>query len=171
VTVLKIGGQSVMDRGAEAVLPVIEQIKAAQGKVPMIVCTGGGTRARHAYHIGLDLGMSPGILGKIGGSISKQNARMVQMLLSKSGAVLVLGEQFEQLSAFVAAGQIPVMSGMPPFEYWLRPPITGRIPDARTDAGVFLLAEAIGASRLIFIKDEDTLYDNDPKKDPDAKPR
>lgn len=170
VTVLKIGGQSVMDRGAEAVFPVVEQIAAAKGKVPMIVCTGAGTRARHAYQIALDLGLSPGILAKLGGSVSRQNARMLQMLLSRSGAVLVAPEDFEALSAFLAAGQLPIMSGMPPFDFWMRPPAVGRIPETRTDAGVYLLAETIGARRLIFVKDEDTLYTNDPKKDPGAKP-
>jgi molybdenum storage protein len=170
VTVVKIGGQSVMDRGAEAVLPVIDQIAAAKERVPMIVCTGAGTRARHAYQIGLDLGLAPGILAKLGGSVARQNARMVQMLLSKCGSVLVPAEHFEQLPAFLAAGQLPVMSGMPPFEYWVRPPANGRIPETRTDAGVFLLAETIGAGQLIFVKDEDRLYDNDPKKHPEARP-
>jgi len=170
VTVLKVGGQSVMDRGAEAVFPVVEQIVAAKGRVPMIVCTGAGTRARHAYQIALDLGLSAGILAKVGGSVARQNARMLQMLLSRAGAVLVSPEHFEQLPAFLAAGQLPVMSGMPPFELWIRPPAVGRIPDARSDAGVYLLAETIGARRLIFVKDEDTLYDNDPKKHPEARP-
>jgi len=170
VTVLKIGGQSVMDRGAEAVFPVVEQIVAAKDTVPMIICTGAGTRARHAYQIGLDLGMSAGILAKMGGSVALQNARMLQMLLSRHGSVMVSPEGFEELPAFLAAGQLPIMSGMPPFDFWMRPPIVGRIPDTRTDAGVYLLAETIGARRLIFVKDEDTLYSNDPKKDPGAKP-
>jgi molybdenum storage protein len=170
VTVLKIGGQSVMDRGAEAVLPVVEQIAAARGRVPMIVCAGAGTRARHAYHIGLDLGLSAGVLAKLGGSVSRQNARMLQMLLSRAGAVLVPPEHFEQLPAFLAAGQLPIMSGMPPYEFWMRPPAVGRIPETRSDAGVFLLAETVGAHRLIFVKDEDTVFDTDPKKNPRAKP-
>jgi len=170
VTVLKIGGQSVMDRGAEAVLPVVEQIRAASPTVSMIICTGAGTRARHVYQLCLELGLSPGILAKCGGSVSRQNARMLQMLLSEQGSVLVPGEGFEQLPAFLAAGQLPVMSGMPPYEYWVRPPAAGGIPEVRTDVGVFLMAEAIGAGRVIFVKDEDTLYENDPKKHPDAKP-
>ena len=170
VTVLKIGGQSVMDRGAEAVFPVIEQIVAAKNTVPMIICTGAGTRARHAYQIGLDLGLSPGILAKMGAAVALQNARMLEMLLSSHGSVLVTAEELEQIPAFLAAGQLPIMSGMPPFDFWMRAPVIGRIPDTRTDAGVYLLAETLGAQRLIFVKDEDTLYTNDPKKDPAAKP-
>jgi len=170
VTVLKIGGQSVMDRGAEAVFPVVEQITAAKDRVPMIICPGAGTRARHAYQIGLSLGMSPGVLAKLGSAVSVQNARMLQMLLSRVGSVLVAPEHFEQLPAFLAAGQLPIMNGMPPFDFWMRPPVIGRIPDTRTDAGIYLLAETIGARRLIFVKDEDTLYTDDPKKTPGAQP-
>ncbi len=170
VTVLKIGGQSVMDRGAEAVLPVVQQIRAARERVPMIICTGAGTRARHAYQIGLDLGLSPGFLAKMGGSVARQNARMLQMLLTDCGSVLVPPEHFEQLPAFLAGGQLPVMSGMPPYDFWMRPPVVGRIPDTRTDAGIYLVAETIGARRLIFVKDEDTLYDDDPKRHPEARP-
>ena len=170
VTVLKIGGQSVMDRGAEAVFPVVEQITAAKDRVPMIICPGAGTRARHAYQIGLSLGMSPGVLAKLGSAVSVQNARMLQMLLSRVGSVLVAPEHFEQLPAFLAAGQLPIMNGMPPFDFWMRPPVIGRIPDTRIDAGIYLLAETIGAHRLIFVKDEDTLYTDDPKKFPQAQP-
>ena len=170
VTVLKIGGQSVMDRGAAAVLPVVEQIKAARSTVPMIICTGAGTRARHAYQLALDLGLSPGILAKLGGGVAGQNAKMLQMLLSELGSVMVTPLQFDQLPAFLAAGQLPVMSGMPPYEYWVRPPPSGRIPEVRTDTGVFLIAETLGAARLIFVKDEDALYENDPKKHPEARP-
>ncbi|MEO8553619.1 MAG: uridine kinase, partial [Kofleriaceae bacterium] len=38
----------------------------------------------------------------------------------------------------------------------------------RTDAGVFLSCEFLGTPRAIFIKDEDGLYTDDPKKSPDA---
>ncbi|HSR98557.1 MAG TPA: hypothetical protein VLM79_15975, partial [Kofleriaceae bacterium] len=43
-----------------------------------------------------------------------------------------------------------------------------RIPQHRTDAGVFLSAEFLGARRGLFIKDEDGLYTDDPKKNPTA---
>ena len=44
----------------------------------------------------------------------------------------------------------------------------GRLPENRSDAGVYLLAEFLGAKGMIFIKDEDGLYTADPKKDSDA---
>ena len=57
---------------------------------------------------------------------------------------------------------------MPPFEFWEKAPAIGRIPANRTDAGVFLIAEFLGARGVIYIKDEDGLYTDDPKKNPDA---
>jgi molybdenum storage protein len=57
---------------------------------------------------------------------------------------------------------------MPPFGYWEKREQGTRIPQHRTDAGVFLSAEFLGARRAIFIKDEDGLYTDDPKKNPSA---
>jgi molybdenum storage protein len=61
------------------------------------------------------------------------------------------------------------MTGMPPFGYWEKPNADGRIPQHRTDPGVFLSAEVLGQRRAIFVKDEDGRYDDDPKKNPGAK--
>ena len=63
---------------------------------------------------------------------------------------------------------IPIMNGMPPFEYWEKREGGSRIPPNRTDAGVFLSAEFLGCKRALFIKDEDGMFTHDPKKDPNA---
>ena len=47
VNVVKIGGQSIMDRGRPAVYPLVSEIVANLGKHKMILGTGAGTRARH----------------------------------------------------------------------------------------------------------------------------
>ncbi len=57
---------------------------------------------------------------------------------------------------------------MPPFGFWEKTPAVGRLPENRSDAGVYLLAEFLGAKGMIFIKDEDGLYTADPKKDTGA---
>ena len=168
VNVLKIGGQSIMDRGRAAVYPVLDEIVRNKGKHKMILGVGGGTRSRHAYTIAADLDMPTGILAKLGASISRQNARILQMLLAKHGGVHLLQEQFETIPLLVATGSIPIFHGMPPYEYWERPPARGRIPEHRTDVGVYLMAEVLGAKSMIFIKDEDGLYTDDPKKNPTA---
>ena len=60
------------------------------------------------------------------------------------------------------------MPGMPPYHHWEKPPPTGRIPAYRTDAGVYLTAEFLGARSCIFVKDEQGLFTDDPKKNTKA---
>jgi molybdenum storage protein len=168
VKVLKIGGQSLLDRGRAAVFPVLDELVAAKEKHKLLLCCGGGTRARHIYAIASELEMPTGVLAALGGYVPRQNARMVQMLLAKHGGLFILHDDFEKLPLYFAMGCMPIMTGMPPFGYWEKPAETGRIPQHRTDAGVFLTAEVLGVKRAIFIKDEDGLYTDDPKKNPSA---
>lgn len=169
VKVLKIGGQSVLDRGRAAVFPILDEIVAAKKKnYQLLLCCGGGTRARHIYSIANDLRMPTGLLAALGGYVPRQNARMVQMLLAKHGGVFMMHDDFEKLPLYFSMGCIPVMTGMPPFGYWEKPSKKGQIPAHRTDAGVFLSAEVLGAKRAIFVKDEDGLFTDDPKKNPKA---
>lgn len=168
VKVVKIGGQSILDRGRAAVLPLLDEIVAAKERHNILLCCGGGTRARHIYALASELEMPTGVLAALGGYVPRQNARMVQMLLAKHGGVFMLHDDFEKLPLYFRMGCIPVMTGMPPFGYWEKPGPHGRIPPNRTDAGVFLSAEVLGAPRAIFVKDEDGLFEHDPKKHPDA---
>lgn len=169
VRVVKIGGQSIMDRGRAALFPILDEIIAAREKgIQVVLLAGGGTRARHIYAIASELEMPVGVIATLGKYIPMQNARMLQMILAKHGGLYILPDDFEKLPLYLQLGCIPVMSGMPPFGYWEKREGDSRIPPHRTDAGVFLSAEFLGAKRAIFIKDEDGLYTDDPKKHPEA---
>ena len=72
VNILKIGGQSICDRGIRAVPAIIKEIVANKEEHKILITTGGGTRSRHIYAIGLELGMPTGIIAKFGSSISEQ---------------------------------------------------------------------------------------------------
>jgi molybdenum storage protein len=169
VKVVKLGGQSVLDRGREALFPILDEIiEARRLGIQVVVLTGGGTRARHIYSIASELEVPTGVVATLGKYIPMQNARMVQMLLAKHGGLYILPDDFEKLPLYLQMGCIPVMSGMPPFGYWEKREAGSRIPPHRTDAGVFLSCEFLGSPRAIFIKDEDGLYTDDPKKDPSA---
>jgi molybdenum storage protein len=169
VKVIKIGGQSIMDRGRTALFPILDELAIAKDHHKLLLCTGGGTRARHIYAIASDLELPTGLLAALGGYVPRQNARMLQMLLAKHGGLFIMHDDFEKLPLYFRLGCIPIMTGMPPFGYWEKPTENGRIPQHRTDAGVFLSAEVLGAKRALFIKDEDGLFDDDPKKNPSAK--
>lgn len=169
VRVVKIGGQSIQDRGRAALFPILEEIvEARKLGIQVVISTGGGTRARHIYAIASELELPTGVIATLGKYIPMQNARMIQMLLAKHGGIYIMPDDFEKLPLYLQMGCIPIMSGMPPFGYWEKPEEGSRIPPHRTDAGVFLSCEFLGVARAIFIKDEDGLYTDDPKKNPQA---
>jgi molybdenum storage protein len=169
LNVVKLGGQSIIDRGRRAVQPLVDEIVALRPHYPLLVVTGGGTRSRHVYSIAIDLGMPTGVLAKLGSSISEQNALMVSLLLAPHGGVKIGHDDMVKLPAYMALGAIPVMHGMPPYGLWEIPSGQGRIPPHRTDIGAFLTAEVMGARRCILVKDERGLFTVDPKKDPAAR--
>ncbi len=168
VTIMKIGGQSICDRGAKALPAIIEEIVENRKKHKMLITTGGGTRSRHIYTIGLELGMPTGVIARFGSTISEQNALMVSILLASHGGIKISHSDISKLPTYFTEGIIPVMHGMPPYDYFAMRPATGRIPIHRTDVGLVLLGDLIGAGNILFIKDEKGLYTDDPKKNPDA---
>lgn len=168
VNIIKIGGQSICDRGVKALPPIIEEIVANKKEHKMLITTGGGTRSRHIYSIGLELGMPTGIIAKFGSSISEQNALLVSTLLSSWGGIKIGHDEVIKLSTYFAQGCIPVMHGMPPYDYFALPAKGWRIPIHRTDVGTLILADLIGARSCIYVKDEEGLYTDDPKKNSDA---
>ncbi len=168
LNVIKLGGQSIVDRGSAVLLPLLEAIVALRAEHQILVTTGGGTRSRHAYAIALDLGMPTGVLAKLGSSISEQNALMVSLLLAPHGGVKIGHDDMVKLPAYMALGAIPVMHAMPPYGLWEEPAPQGRIPAHRTDVGAFLTVEVLGAQRCILVKDERGMFSADPKKDPQA---
>src|SRR5215204_4577947 len=167
--VIKIGGQSLIDRGRTAVFPLIEEIGENLGRHKMILGTGAGTRARHAYSVGLDLGMPTGVLSVLGTFVSMQNARMLHYLLARHGIPFIEPAQFAQLPLYLAERKAAIFFGMPPYTFWQQNPLVGRLPPHRTDTGAYLVAEVFGCRSMVFVKDEDGLYTADPKKERGAK--
>ena len=92
----------------------------------------------------------------------------IATLLYPWGGIKIGHDEIVKLPTYLAEGCIPVMHGMPPYDYFAIPPKSGRIPIHRTDVGTILLADLIGARSCIFIKDEKGLYTDDPKKRPDS---
>ncbi len=168
VNVVKIGGQSICDRGAQALPAIVKEIAANAKKHKILLTTGGGTRSRHIYSIGLELGMPTGIIAKFGSSISEQNALLVATLLAPWGGIKIGHDDVTKLYTYFSQNCIPVMHGMPPYDYFALPAPKWRIPIHRTDVGTLIAADLIGAKSCIFVKDEKGLYTDDPKKNPRA---
>src|SRR5258707_10464949 len=97
VKVIKVGGQSIMDRGRAALFPILDELAAVKDQHKLLLCCGGGTRARHVYAIASDLELPTGLLAALGGYMPRQNARMLQMLLAKHGGIFIMHDDFEKL--------------------------------------------------------------------------
>jgi molybdenum storage protein len=164
VNVVKIGGQSIMDRGREAVYPLVDEIVSNLKHHKMILGTGAGTRARHIYSLAIDFGLPSGVLTVLGTAVAWQNAQMLHYLLAKYGIPFIEPEGFNTMPHYLMERNAIICQGMPPYKLWEPNPAKGRIPPQRTDTGCFLIAEVFAARKMIFVKDEDGLYTADPKK-------
>jgi len=170
VNMIAIGGQSIMDRGKEAILPLVDAIVKANADHKMVIGVGGGARARHTYSIGLGLGLPIGGLARIVGGVEENNRDILQFLLAPHGGITFVKDHFQDLQLFLKNDLIPICIGQPPYHFW-EPPSQegGQLPDNGPDVGLFLMAEVMGAEQMIFVKDVDGVYDKDPARHDDAK--
>jgi molybdenum storage protein len=166
--VLKIGGQSLIDRGRVAVYPIVEELAQAKREHQLLIGTGAGTRARHLYALAAGFGLPTGVLTDIGSAVAGQNAQMLGHLMARHGVPVVSGTGFGAIALYLAECGATIFPGMPPYDMWQHVPSDGMIPPYRTDAGCWLVAEVYGARSMIFVKDEDGLYTANPKTDSDA---
>jgi len=160
--VVKIGGRSIMDRGAEAILPIVEEIRKLLPEHRLLILTGAGVRARHLYGVGLDLGLPVGSLAPLAASEAGQNGHILASLLAPEGVSYVEHPTIaSQLAIHLAAARAVVGSAFPPYHHHEFP--NSRIPTHRADTGAFLLADALGAAGLTIVEDVDGVYTADPK--------
>lgn len=102
VSVLKIGGQSLIDRGRSAVYPVVEELVAVKRSHQILIGTGAGTRARHVYSVAAELGLPTGVLTDVGAAVADQNAQMLGYLMARHGVPVVGGSAFGALPLYLA---------------------------------------------------------------------
>lgn len=167
--VIKIGGKSIIDAGRSLTYPVVEALATCLQSKKLIIGTGGGSRSRHLFSIGIDLGMPTGVLAELAQADALGNAHILGTLLAPYGVVAIPPAIFGHLlPLFIRTVPGVIFTGVPPYSLWEHPPALGRIPPHRSDAGCFLLAECFGCKNLILVKDVDGLYEQDPKTNPTA---
>lgn len=160
--VVKIGGRAIMDRGAEAILPIVDEIRKLLPEHRLLILTGAGIRARHLYGVGLDLGLPVGSLAPLAASEAGQNGHILASLLAPEGVSYVEHPTIaNQLAIHLSATRAVVGSAFPPYHHHEFP--GSRIPPHRADTGAFLLADALGAAGLTIVEDVDGVYTADPK--------
>lgn len=165
--VVKIGGRSIMDRGHEAIVPLLEELRKLLPEHRLLILTGAGIRARHLYSVGLDLGLPVGSLAPLAASEAGQNGHILACLLAPEGVSYIEHPTIaNQLAIHLAAARAVVGSAFPPYHHHEFP--TSRIPPHRADTGAFLIADALGAAGLTIVEDVDGVYTSDPNG-PDGK--
>ncbi|GAA4929782.1 molybdenum storage protein [Actinomycetospora succinea] len=152
--VVVLGGSTIVDRGRDVLLPLVEEIRSLLPEHRMLLLTGAGIRARHVLGVGLDLGLPAGALAGLAATEAEQNGRLVASLLAAEGVSYLPHQTVAgQLPVHLAAANAAVSNGYPPYGVHEFPATAGRLPVHRTDTGALLLADAFGASRLVYVRD------------------
>jgi molybdenum storage protein len=169
VLLVGIGGQSIFDRGRAALLPLVEELAAARGTQNIVIGVGGGTRVRHTVSIAYDLGLPLGGIAQLVGAMEEANAVFLNALLARHGSMVMPREHFWELPLYLESKMMPITISIPPYHFWEPPAGDSPLPTHGSDFGLFQYAEVLGMERIIFVKDEDGLYDRDPKRHADAR--
>ena len=156
--VLSIGGSSIIPDGK----PDLGFLKAMAGLIKKsknsfgILC-GGGTIARTYASAARELGAGEYEADSIAIRSTKQNAHLVLAALRSAGvqACERVIDDFELAKEPARCSKAVVMGGT--------------IPGITTDTDSVLLAEAVGARRLVNISNVEAIYDSDPRKNSAAK--
>jgi len=168
VVLVGLGGHSIFNRGKEALFPIVDELSTLRHH-KMVIGVGGGTRVRHTISIALDLGLPTGGVAQLVGAMEEANAVFLNALLAKHGSIVMQREHFWELPLYLENKMLPIVISMPPYHFWEPPPEDGPLPTHGSDFGLFIHAEVLGMKKIFFVKDEDGLYDRDPKKHRDAK--
>jgi len=156
--VLSIGGSAVNPKGQPdlAFLRSIAQI-IKKSKNSFGILTGGGSIARTYAKAARKLGANEYEADSIAITATRQNAQLVIAALRGSGVKTYnsVVTDFEAAKEPALENKVVVMGGT--------------IPGITTDTDSVLLAEAIGAKRLVNISNVEAVYDSDPKKNKKAK--
>ncbi len=154
--VLSIGGSSINPTGEPDVAYVKTLAKIIrESKCRIGIVTGGGSSARAYAKAARALGAGEFEADTIAIVSTKQNAGLIIAGLRAEG-VEVHPNVLETFEMARGANERCVVMG-------------GTIPGITTDSDSVLLAEAIGATRLVNISNVDAIYDSDPRKNPKAK--
>jgi uridylate kinase len=156
--VLSIGGSSIIPDGKpdipylNALAKLLKKSKNSFG----ILC-GGGTIARLYANAARELGANEYEADSIAIRSTKQNAHLLLCALRSAGVDVheSVVDDFESAKAPARERKAVVMGGT--------------IPGITTDTDSVLLAEAIGAGRLVNISNVEAVYESDPRKHPDAR--
>lgn len=154
--VLSIGGSTINPEGKPS-MPFLKAISKLlkESEHEFGILTGGGSIARVYANAARELGASEYEADAIGITSTRQNAQLLIAALAGAGVDVFRHVITDFEDAKGRKSKAVVMGGT--------------IPGITTDTDAVLLAEAIGAKRLINISNVEGIYDSNPAKNPKAK--
>jgi molybdenum storage protein len=118
VQVVKIGGRSIMDRGAEAIHPIVDELRKLLPEHRLLILTGAGVRARHLYSVALDLGLPVGSLAPLAATEAGQNGHILASLLAPEGVSYLEHPTIANQLAIHLSAARAVVSNASPIRWW-----------------------------------------------------
>lgn len=153
ILVYSLGGSILAGRDAKSLQEYADALKELAKAHQIYVVVGGGRIAREYIEKARDLGASEMFCDLIGIGATKLNSALLIAALGRA-APQEIPETYAQAARLACPGRIVVMGGV--------------APGQTTDAVAALLAEYVGADRLIIATSVDGVYTADPEKDPKA---
>ncbi len=153
--VLSIGGSSI-NNGGKIDIEYLKKLASIlkKSKHSFGIVTGGGLNARVHADAARKLGAGEYDADSLAILATKMNAHLVIEALGNAAYRKVLAD-FEDARIAAEKSKVVVMGGT--------------IPGITTDTDSVLLAEAIGAKKLINVSNVEAIYDSDPSKNENAK--
>ena len=154
--VISLGGSVLVpgDSDAEYIKTLSTILKELSESISLFIVCGGGRIARYYINTGRALGLTESQLDELGIGATRMNAGILIAALGDC-AYSRPARDVDQAHNAKEDYAIVVMGGTE--------------PGHTTDAVSAMLAEKVGASRLVNATNVDGVYDSDPKKNTDAK--
>ncbi len=153
--VVSIGGSVLVpgDDDAAYIRRLADMLREVASEAQVAVVVGGGREARRYVDMGRALGGSVRELDELGIGITRVNARLLTVALGDI-ANTEIPVKADDCARMSESGRIAVMGGTE--------------PGHTTDAVSAMIAERMGADRIVNASNVDAVYSADPRADPDA---
>ncbi len=154
--VVSLGGSVLVpdDQDAVYLRQLAALVRSLSSELSLVLVCGGGKIARYYISQSRELGASREKQDELGIEVTRLNARTLRLAIG-SRASDQMPHTVEEASEAVEGGKVVVMGGTS--------------PGHTTDAVAAMVAEAIGAKRIVNATSVEAAYTADPQRHPDAK--
>ncbi len=153
--VISLGGSILVKDNFHNLKNLVEFFKSISNEHRLCIVTGGGKYAREYINAGRLVGLKDYQLDEIAIELTRANAFLLSRALGEMADQRIYENEEEARDAFFNSNKIIVMGGT--------------IPGQSTDSVASKLADEINADLLINASDIEGVYNEDPKKNKNAK--